>query len=43
MKMLQIGPLRWAVYSRDGFVVIITSDRKIAERYANDESIQNDQ
>jgi hypothetical protein len=33
--MVQIGDMKYAVYDKRGKVVIITSDREIAERYAN--------
>jgi hypothetical protein len=36
MRMVQIGQMKWAVYSKQGFVVIITSDKAIAEYYADE-------
>ena len=33
--MVQIDRMRYAVYDKDGEVVVITSCREIAERYAN--------
>ena len=35
MTMRQIGDMKYAVYDKRGKVVIITSSRIIAERYAN--------
>ena len=34
MSLVQIGAMRYAVYDKQGKVVIITSNREIAERYA---------
>ncbi len=34
MILMQIGAMRYAVYDKQGKVVIITSSREIAERYA---------
>jgi hypothetical protein len=36
MRLVQIGRMRYAVYDKRGKVVIITTSRIIAERYAND-------
>ena len=36
VMMKRIGEMVYAVYDKRGKVVIITSDRKIAEYYAND-------
>ena len=35
MTLRQIGDMKYAVYDKSGKVVIITSSREIAERYAN--------
>lgn len=35
MRLEQIGRMRYAVYDKNGKVVIITTSRIIAERYAN--------
>ena len=35
MKLVQIGDMKYAVYDKHGKVVIITSVREIAERFAN--------
>ena len=35
MRLEQIGRMRYAVYDKRGKVVIITTSRIIAERYAN--------
>jgi hypothetical protein len=42
MRMVQIGQMKWAVYSKQGFVVIITRDRKIAESFLEKEGFRND-
>jgi len=34
MRLEQIGRMRYAVYDKQGKIVIITSNRDIAERYA---------
>ena len=36
MRLVQIGAMKYAVYDKQGKVVIITTCREIAERYAND-------
>lgn len=35
MTIQQIGNMRYVVYDNNGKVVIITSSREIAKRYAN--------
>jgi len=37
MTLHQIGSMKYAVYDKCGKVVIITTSRIIAERYADDE------
>jgi hypothetical protein len=39
MRLVQIGRMRYAVYDKRGKVVIITTSRIIAERYANGDGI----
>jgi len=39
MRLEQIGRMKYAVYDKRGKVVIITSSRIIAERYANGDDI----
>lgn len=39
MRMVQIGPMKYAVYDKRGKVVIITTSRIIAERFANGEDV----
>jgi len=34
--MVRIGDMKYAVYDEKGKVVVITSNREIAEYYAND-------
>ena len=36
MRLVQIGDMKYAVYDKQGFVVIITSVRAIAERFLNE-------
>ena len=35
MRLVQVRRLQWVVYDDDGMIVIVTSNRKIAERYLN--------
>jgi len=35
MSLVQIGDMKYVVYDKRGKVVIITSDKGIAERYKN--------
>jgi hypothetical protein len=35
MRLVQIGDMKYVVYDKHGRVVVITSCREIAERYAN--------
>jgi len=35
MHLVQIGAMKYVVYDKRGKVVIITSDKEIAERYKN--------
>jgi len=35
MRLIQIGNMKYVVYDKRGKVVIITSVKEIAERYAN--------
>ena len=40
MRLVQIGDMKYAVYDKQGKVVIITTSRIIAERFANGENIR---
>ena len=40
MRLVQIGDMKYAVYDKCGKVVIITTSREIAERYANGSNIR---